>query len=134
MCKYAPGAISKNGQYIGVSELTLESGKRPGFWKPYRDTCWSCPISDLCNWNMPHNYHYNRSSRQGGLLFIPRPRMEGETPLQLDYLAKPVAHCSRHQGNYWSTDQGGCIGCGECRHEIDLPVRLQKERDSTKTK
>lgn len=128
MCKYAPGAISKKGTYIGAVDLNPDSGKRPGKWKPYRQTCGNCLVSDLCMWNMPHSYHYNRSSKQGGLVFVPRPTLPDERPLQLDASAQPVARCTRHQGMFWSPNPtDGCIGCGECGATLELPVRLREK-------
>lgn len=126
MCKYAPGAISENGKFKGIAELTPESGKRPGKWKPYKETCGNCIVSDLCNWNMPHSYHYNRGRKQGGLVFVPRPKMPDEKATVIDPTAPRVIRCTRHQGNYWNPDPTvGCTGCGECGLELDLPVRLQ---------
>lgn len=126
MCKYAPSAYSKDGSYIGAGVLTPESGKRPGKWKPYSETCGNCIVSDFCVWSMPHVVHYNRGQGKGGLLFVPRDRLADETPCQLDYNAPLIAKCTRHQGNFWNPNtEVGCIGCQECDKTLHLPERLR---------
>ena len=133
MCKYAPGAYTINGQHVGISSLTNESGKRKfqGKYKVYSQTCGNCIVSDLCKRNMPHVFHYNGS---GGLIFVSRPRISGEKPLVLDMSASETLRCTRHQGKLWSANPNdGCIGCGECGRPLDLPVRLQTTSENVAT-
>jgi hypothetical protein len=131
MCKFAPNAYTKNGQHVGVTDLAGDATapRINGRGKTYAQICGNCIVSDLCQWNVPHNHHYNRGRKQGGLILVPRPKLPNEKPLDLNRNAQVVPRCTRHRGHYFDPDPDvGCVGCGRCGQPLDLPVSKLREK------